>query len=371
MKYMGSKNTMLKNGLGELLKEQCPKSNRFFDLFCGSAAVSWFVAENTNSQVISCDLQTYSYFLSQAIIGRTSALREDQLQIIKQWLTYAKGYQTKYSGKVDIKETQKCVLENRKLSRNSSSALVKAYGGFYFSYGQALLFDYLMRNLPDDSSLANVAMAALIESASYCAASPGHTAQPFQPKNENGLTAIIEAWSKDPIEQVEKKVESYSNRFAKQVGKSIIGDSVLCMDSIEEGDLIFLDPPYSGVHYSRFYHVLESISRRKVTDVSGAGRYPSPEERPKSDYSLKGKSLASINALLESISSKKAKAIITFPNGECSNGLSGTLVKQIANKHFKVSRELIKGRFSTMGGNNKNRPARQVSEELVLVLEPK
>lgn len=371
MKYMGSKNTMLKNGLGGLLKEQCPKSNRFFDLFCGSAAVSRYVGENTNSQVISCDLQTYSYYLSQAIIGRNSALPAIQLETIRQWLSYAKGYQTKYTGEIETKETQKCVFENRKLSKTSSSALVQAYGGFYFSHDQALMFDYLMRNLPREVAVAKVAMAALIESASYCAASPGHTAQPFQPENENGLTAIMDAWSKDPIENIEKKIQSFSKRFANQIGESIVGDSLSCIDNIEEGDLIFLDPPYSGVHYSRFYHVLESIARLKVTHVSGRGRYPAPEERPKSDYSLKGKSLASTNTLLESISNKKAKAIITFPNGKCSNGLSGMLVKELANKHFKVTRELIKGRFSTMGGNNKNRPARQVSEELVLLLEPK
>lgn len=370
MKYMGSKNTMLKNGLGELLLDQCPKSNNFFDLFSGSAAVGRYVGENTNSKVYSCDLQTYSYFLSKAITGRNEALSINQIVDLKKWIRYAKVYQTKFRNQLEYKQTQKFVLENRKLSKQSKSYLVKAYGGHYYSYDQILVIDYLMRNLPQEEIIRDIAMASLIETASYCAASPGHTAQPFQPKG-NGLIAIMDAWKRDPIIQIEKLIDIYAKRHAKVIGESFIGDSLTFLEKVSEGDLLFLDPPYSGVHYSRFYHVLESISRRDIAEVSGRGRYPAPEERPKSDYSMRGKSQLSLNTLFETISEKKAKAIITFPNGDCSNGLSGTIVKEIANKHFKVTKELIKGRFSTLGGNNMNRPARHASEELVLLMEPK
>ena len=80
---------------------------------------------------------------------------------------------------------------------------------------------------------------------------------------------------------------------------------------------------------------------------------------------------SALDKLLQKISNKKASAIITFPANDCSNGLSGKTVKEIASKYFRVSHEIIKGRFSTMGGNNNNRPARHASEELVLVLEQK
>ena len=44
MKYMGSKRTMLLNGLGTLLKAEMPKHDRVVDLFCGAGSVSWFAA---------------------------------------------------------------------------------------------------------------------------------------------------------------------------------------------------------------------------------------------------------------------------------------------------------------------------------------
>lgn len=42
-------------------------------------------------------------------------------------------------------------------------------------------------------------------------------------------------------------------------------------EEAQDGGLVFLDP-LSGVHYGRFYHVLESVARGGVSDVTGAGR---------------------------------------------------------------------------------------------------
>jgi adenine-specific DNA methylase len=168
-----------------------------------------------------------------------------------------------------------------------------------------------------------------------------------------------------------KKIEFYCNAYSKIKGEAQVADANQFLTNLEEGDLVFLDPPYSGVHYSRFYHVLESIASGKIGSVSGSGRYPPYSLRPQSKYSNKGSSLSAINDLLFGIASKNASAIITFPLGLCSNGLSGSTIKQIASQYFAVKKEVIKGRFSTLGGNNHNRPARQNSEELVLMLAPR
>ena len=123
--------------------------------------------------------------------------------------------------------------------------------------------------------------------------SPWRHAQPFQPEG-NGLTAIVEAWKRDPFYYAERILTDLTKRYANRIGMAKAGNAIDLLDLLEDGDMVFLDPPYSGVHYSRFYHVLETISRNTWENVSGRGRYPSSERRPKSDYSLRGKSIFGI-----------------------------------------------------------------------------
>jgi adenine-specific DNA methylase len=70
MKYMGSKRSMLQNGLGELLKREINGAARFVDLFTGSASVAGHVAKNFDVPVLASDLQSYSVALANAIISR-------------------------------------------------------------------------------------------------------------------------------------------------------------------------------------------------------------------------------------------------------------------------------------------------------------
>ena len=57
MKYMGSKRSMLLDGLGDLLANNALKTTRFVDLFAGSGAVSIHVATKYEIPVIASDLQ--------------------------------------------------------------------------------------------------------------------------------------------------------------------------------------------------------------------------------------------------------------------------------------------------------------------------
>jgi adenine-specific DNA methylase len=141
--------------------------------------------------------------------------------------------------------------------------------------------------------------------------------------------------------------------------------------------LVFLDPPYSGVHYSRFYHVLETIARGTCGPVHGTGRYPPAAERPRSSYSVVSEAPAAIEDLLKGIAERQAKAILTFPQRACSNGLSGPDVRAIAQKYFQVKSTFKRSRFSTLGGtqdengNGYGRCARQKTHELIFSLTPR
>ena len=207
----------------------------------------------------------------------------------------------------------------------------------------------------------------MIRAASHCAAAPGHTAQPFRP-TRTAKPFLVEAWHRDIVKCCEVELSLISEEHARVRGRAEVADANVAAISITEGDLIFVDPPYSGVHYSRFYHVLETLARGECSRVSGQGRYPAAHERPRSKYSLKAESETALGNLFSTISSQGGKAIVTFPQRQCSNGLSGRAVLNLASNYFQIDQHWVASKFSTLGGNNDHRNARRSTRELILVL---
>ncbi len=379
MKYMGSKRAMLTNGLGTLISKEVNNYARFVDLFSGASFVSWFVAENNQIPVLAIDLQKYSTTLAGAVISRTQAF--DSSALVESWIT--KSAKKRNSSKLWKKSRElskhgsdiaSYVHESRELCsiKSKIGPIWNAYGGHYFSPEQALTFDYLLENLPTNEEERILCLAACISSASECVASPGHTAQPFQPTVGAGKF-ILESWGKDPLARCKINLEFLSGKHAFVKGDTITDDAQNILNQLRPTDLVFIDPPYSGVQYSRFYHVLETIARNtKSVNVDGVGRYPALTERPQSKFSNKGQSFAALKELLVGIANQGSTIIFTFPSDETSNGLSGDLVIDIASEWFNVQNNTsIHGNFSTLGGNNDNRDARKKSSELILLFKPR
>ncbi|WP_338632455.1 DNA adenine methylase [Afipia carboxidovorans] len=367
---------MLRNGLGELLATEVPKSTRFVDLFTGSAAVANHVAQNFEIEVLASDLQTYSVVLADAVISRIR--RVDAVPFWAEWSSNARKLIRKFGDPPTFfgALTKQDVIRQRSWCENQKLPITSAYGGHYFSAEQALWIDALRATLPSLRAKRCIALAALIRSASQCAAGPGHTAQPFQPT----LTAkkhLQDAWRRDVLAQTQRQLNLLSSSTAHVRGRARRIDANLMALNVGQGDLVFIDPPYSGVHYSRFYHVLETVASGATVEVSGIGRYPPESERPRSSFSIQSESHNAFDALLKIISERKASAIITFPAHECSNGLSGHRVIKLAKKHFSVRKKTVASKFSSLGGtsdsrgNEAGRDARVDASELILHLTPR
>lgn len=376
MKYMGSKRAMLGNGLGELLEVEVPTAQRFVDLFTGSAAVAAHVGCRFDLPVLAFDLQNYSTVLADAVIGRNETFAWEST--FDRWYKRAEDFAIQVQLPEAVNITKKVVSEYRVwCAEQHDLPITKAYGGHYFSPQQAVWIDAFRAKLPTTEPARTVALAALIQAASQSAAAPGHTAQPFQP-TQTAKRFLADAWKREIPIRVRSSFEALANQCAQRVGISRVADANDAAGELVEGDLVFLDPPYSGVHYSRFYHVLETIAQGSCGEVSGVGRYPAPKLRPRSSYSVTSESATAIDDLLEKISSRGARAILTFPDHECSNGLSGESVRDISGRYFRVKEKIVKSKFSTMGGTGNAqrneeglRSARHHADELILVLEPK
>lgn len=378
MKYMGSKRYMLENGLSKLLFEQAKRKSRFVDLFTGAAYVSWFIAQKTNLPVLAIDLQKYATTQAASVICRTHPLNAQK--IYNEWIELSIERRNndplwKQAQKLKMKNSniEVYVNESRELCTIDSQIgpVWNAYGGHYFSPEQALTFDFLLQNLPSNKEKKIVCLASCISAASECAASPGHTAQPFQPTKSAGKY-ILESWIKNPIDCCKKYLENICPRYANTKGFIYTGDANSILNKLTNQDLVFIDPPYSNVQYSRFYHVLETVANGKKQSVEGAGRYPPISERPQSKFSNPSQAKEALSNLLEGIYNQGCNIILTFPSGESSNGLSGDYIKNLSSKWFILNEiNTVEGKFSTLGGNNSNRNARNKSHELILLLIPK
>lgn len=392
MKYMGSKRFMLKNGLGKLIQEQLLHANRVVDPFCGAGSIVYFAAQYFDKEIIAGDLQKYAVVLANAVIGRTEEINIERLET--EWLNVAREKLKKSdlffeAAKLDAKYSNNVKLwveKSRILCKTESKIgpVWNAYGGHYYSPKQALTIDYLIKNLSKDSEYTDVSLAALIIAAVRCAASPGHTAQPFQSTKRRARKFIRISWEMDVFNSVKRALKELAPKYAKVKGKAVVVDAKELVSTLQKDDLVIIDPPYSGVQYSRFYHVLETIARGKCGAVSGVGRYPKLSERPCSKFSSAGQSLKALEELMSELAKKETTVIFTFPKGKCSNGLSGDKIIEVAKKWFNIDsasrthEHVVVGKFSTLGGNNKlklknNRvkTSRVKSEELLLLLKPK
>lgn len=373
LKYMGSKRAMLGNGLGEVLEGMVGRHKRFIDLFTGSASVAWHVAERYPIETWAFDLQHYSALLAAAVVQRESPA--DPVKLWNDWFRRAVPRFEKFDAPVSNEISAAFVKKARKWSSQfDKSSLVNAYAGHYYAPAQAAWIQALRDTVTTKSPNREICLAALVMAASKCAASPGHTAQPFQP-TDTALKYLQISWQRNLCADVQAALAQIAPLHAQVAGEAHIGDANKIASQLKHGDLVFIDPPYSAVQYSRFYHVLEAIAAGVTSPVFGVGRYPPLSERPSSQYSQKTTSLAAIQELLTTLAERDVSAIVTFPDHECSNGIDANMIETAASKIFKIKTHRVSSVFSTLGGpaskKHGARLARLSADEMILCLEPK
>ncbi|MCS6589532.1 DNA adenine methylase [Curtobacterium flaccumfaciens] len=357
---MGSKSGMLTGRLGEQLLELATSANRFVDLFAGSGAVSRFISTRLPVETVSIDLLQFSGVITAATTGRTQPLNSGVMW--DRWNLRATGaladYESLYVAAAALSQPASAgeMQSARELCRIPvrDGFIWADYGGYYFSPKQALELSMFYRTLPARGPERTVALAALLRTASRASASPGHTAQPFRPTDKL-LPHIRSAWRIDVPTELRRQLDALAPAPALIRGSVVTGDSVAYAEHyIEDGDLVFCDPPYSDAQYSRFYHVLEGIAIGGWPAVFGAGRAPASQVRAASKFSGSRNAALEAGTLIRALAQKRTTVLWTYPEGERSNGLTVDAIRGYANDRFVVSETRIPMRHSTLGGSHRN-----------------
>lgn len=165
------------------------------------------------------------------------------------------------------------------LAGSAAATTVRYFGGAYFSYQQALELDCIAaiasENFP--SALKDLFTAALLSTASDSVNTVGKQfAQPIRPRTKSGgvkrhLLAKIE---RDRKVSVQARFLGWLGRYATHSAPGA-GHIAVRADYREalrkfsgQYSVVYADPPYTRDHYSRFYHVLETIARRDNPSIA-------------------------------------------------------------------------------------------------------
>ncbi len=158
----------------------------------------------------------------------------------------------------------------KEIPDGSETVLTRYYGGVYFSYEQALTLDGLataVRALPQP--LRDVGLAAVMSTASDIVSSVGNQfAQPLRARGSDGrpkvasLRAMVRRRKLSVADLFMKWIDRYAALPAPEY------DSVAVRGDFERSlaeppapiSVVYADPPYTRDHYSRYYHVLETIA---------------------------------------------------------------------------------------------------------------
>jgi hypothetical protein len=201
-------------------------------------------------------------------------------------------------------ELQEAKLAACDVLNQRSATLTRYYGGVYFSYRQAVALDALRHALRVVWGVERdaTAVAALLGVASDLVSTVGsHFAQPIQPRagggelKRNWVAPVLRCREGQALPAFERWLAKYASLPPAGFPCHAVQadyESTLATLGTEVG-VIYADPPYTRDHYSRFYHVLETLALDDDPGVTPAQGSAQPsrglyrENRHQSPFSIR------------------------------------------------------------------------------------
>lgn len=240
-RYIGNKYKLIE-WIFSILDKECDGKS-FTDIFAGTGVVA-AVASKHFEEIILNDFLFSNEAIYKAFFGNGNWDPEKINSVIKDY--------NNISGED---------LDENYFSLN--------FGGKYFSKNSAKIIGFVRENIEKNKKHLtdreyNMMISSLLYSVDKIANTVGHYDAYFKKE------FIEDNFFMRPIDPIEVKAVSIfredANLFAKQV----------------KTDIVYIDPPYNSRQYSRFYHVLETLTKWDKPKLHGTALKPEPENM--SDY---------------------------------------------------------------------------------------
>lgn len=285
IRYMGNKSKLLDFIVPEILNHTS-NDDVICELMSGTNAITY--ALKKHRCVYTNDIQYYSYIIACALIKNNSiTIKSDEALI-------------------ELKENFDYNIQNKVYD-----FFEKNYSDTYFSKNQCIEIDSLRYAIEKVTNVdrKNLYLVSLMHAMCICQATSGHFAQ-YLPQDHPRLKSISK---KSIFDEFLKKCDDFNNIvFSTFENKCFNEDYVDLINSkeFEKVKMVYIDPPYTGEQYSRFYHILETVCKYDNPALEFKGLYRT--DRYTSSFSLRKKAFDEFEKLLKLLSNKKKKIIISY-----------------------------------------------------------
>jgi adenine-specific DNA-methyltransferase len=119
-----------------------------------------------------------------------------------------------------------------------------------------------------------------------------------------------------------------------------------------EHAVVYADPPYSKEHYSRYYHVLESLERYDYPGSDGVGRYR--DDRFRTPFSVRSEVERATDQLCSEIADRGWTFALSYPDSGLLTAGLGLDIEDILSRHFHSVRVAVSvaTQHSTLGARH-------------------
>jgi adenine-specific DNA-methyltransferase len=364
IKYMGSKKPIL-DFITNSIKEIHHPDRWVCDLFAGSCSISAGLRKDYN--FFSNDIQDYSRVLAHTYFSDLSRYEFEELneQIDLCVKTHFFDLKEKYLdyffdfSKIDtlekfleVEEKQRALLETEDF-KFDFHLFVKYYSGTYWSFEQCAWIDSLRKAAESfkESQVYYAFLSSIMYAMSYTTQSTGHFAQYRDGNTLDAMNNILYYRQKDLYELFIKKFKELLNTLDDSLKKleATTLNFEERLETLPEGCTVYADPPYAPVHYSRFYHALETLIKYDYPQIDHKGRYRS--DRHQSPFSQKSNALDAFQKMFQGVLNKKAQMLLSYSGSgvvEVSH-IIDLAKRMFVTPSYEVTIQMLNHKHSTMG----------------------
>ena len=240
-RYIGNKHKLIE-WIFSILDKEC-EGKSFTDIFAGTGVVA-AVASKHFDEIILNDFLHSNQTIYEAFFNNGKWDQEKVNTIIK-----------------DYNNINGEDLDDNYFSIN--------FGGKYFSKNSAKIIGFIRENIEENQENLtgreyNMLISSLLYSIDKIANTVGHYDAYFKKE------FVDDNFFMRPIDPIETKEVSIFREDANALAKQI------------KTDIVYIDPPYNSRQYSRFYHVLETLTKWDKPELHGVALKPEPKNM--SDY---------------------------------------------------------------------------------------